>query len=536
MSKEILFFDVLIIGAGPAGLSAAIKLKQLQPTLSVCILEKGSQVGAHILSGCIFNPTALNELIPDWKNLNPPIKTAAKTDHFLALTQKNHYRLPTPKSMKNTGNYIISLGKLCQWLAEYAINLGVEIFAGFAGQSLLINDENQTYGIVTNDVGLDKAKKPTDRFQAGIEIHAKQVLLAEGCRGSLSKQAIKHYQLDKGRAQQTYALGIKEIWEVPSEYHDEGRVEHSIGWPLDHKTYGGSFCYHAADNKIFVGFVVGLDYENPYLSPFHIMQQFKTHPYYAPMFAKGKRLSYGARTLVEGGLQALPKLSFNGGMLIGDSAGFLNVPQLKGSHMAMKSGIIAAESLIQNFGTQKEIDYLPEVKKTWLWTELYEARNIRPAFQYGLISGLIYSAIDTYIFKGRAPWTFQNKHADHEKLHPKDLYQPIDYPKPDHVITFDIPSSVYLSNTFHEENQPCHLQLKNVNIPIEVNLKQYDAPEQRYCPAGVYEILSDQTNEARLQINAQNCVHCKTCDIKDPLQNIDWVPPEGGGGPNYSDM
>lgn len=538
MEREKMYFDVVIVGAGPAGLSAAIHLKQLakeqQKSISVCVLEKGSTVGAHILSGCVFNPKTLNELIPNWRELNPPINTKVTQDKFLFLTKTACYGLPTPPQMHNENHYIISLGKLCAWLAEYAINLDIEIFPGFAGQSLLINDKGEVGGVITNDVGLDKQGKPTDRFQPGIILEAKQVILAEGCRGSLSKQAILRFQLNKDKSPQTYAIGIKEIWEVQPEYHQLGLVEHSIGWPLDSQTYSGSFLYHAANNKIFVGFVIGLDYKNPYLNPFQEMQRFKTHPRYHHLFSNGKRLSYGARALVEGGFQSLPKLSFPGGMLIGDSAGFLNVPQIKGSHTAMKSGMLAAKAIISALETKAEISYDTFLKESWLWQELYKARNIRPAFKYGLWPGLLYAGIDTYLFRGKAPWTFKHKEPDNETLRTKEKAQKINYPKPDNQVTFDLPSSLYLSNTFHEENQPCHLQLKDKSIPIEYNLPKYDAPEQRYCPAGVYEILKQ--DNLRLQINAQNCLHCKTCDIKDPLQNINWVPPEGGGGPNYEEM
>lgn len=537
--REQMTFDVVIVGAGPAGLAAAIKLKQLanqqNKDLSVCILEKGAEVGAHILSGCVFNPIALNELIPNWRELSAPIHVKAKEDQFLLLTENRSFKLPTPKTMHNKGNYIISLGKLCRWLAEYAMQQGVEIFPGFAAKELLINPQNQVYGVVTNDVGLDKNGNPTDRFQPGIELHAKQVILSEGCRGSLTKFAINHFKLDETSQAQTYALGVKEIWQVAPEFHQPGLVQHSIGWPLDNDTYGGSFIYHMDDNKILVGFVVGLDYQNPYLSPFKEMQRLKTHPRFQPMFASGKRLSYGARSLVEGGYQSLPKACFPGGVLIGDSAGFLNVPQIKGSHMAMKSGMLAAEAIFTNIDKQKQISYHDLLENSWLKTELYKARNVRPGFQKGLWFGLANAAIDTYIFNGHAPWTLQHHGKDNTSLKPKGHVKKIEYPKPDGKITFDIPSSLYLANVFHEENQPCHLHLKDKNVAINNNLKLYDAPEQYYCPAGVYEIIYND-NKPSLQINAQNCIHCKTCDIKDPTQNINWVPPEGGGGPNYEEM
>lgn len=532
-------FDIVIVGAGPAGLAAAIHLKQLaqqqNKALSVCILEKAAEVGAHSLSGCVFNPIALNELIPNWQDLSAPIHVTADEDQFLFLTKNKSFQLPTPKTMHNKGNYIISLGKLCRWLAEYAMQQGIEIFPGFAATELLINPENQVYGIATNDVGIDKNGDKTERYQPGIEIHAKQVILSEGCRGSLSKFAIQHFALNQNAQAQTYALGIKEIWQVAPEFHQKGLVQHSIGWPLDDNTYGGSFIYHLADNKIAFGLVVGLDYKNPYLSPFKEMQRFKTHPHFSKMFASGKRLSYGARALVEGGYQSLPQCSFPGGLLIGDSAGFLNVPQIKGTHTAMKSGMLAAKAIIDNIDKQKQISYLDLYESSWLKTELYKARNIRPGFQKGLWFGLANAAIDTYLFNGRAPWTLKHHGTDHSSLKTKDKVTKIDYPKPDGQITFDLPSSLYLANVFHEENQPCHLHLKNKDIPINNNLKLYDAPEQYYCPAGVYEIIYNN-DKASLQINAQNCIHCKTCDIKDPTQNINWVPPEGGGGPNYEEM
>lgn len=532
MQREKMEFDVVIVGAGPAGLSAAIRLKQLaqlnQQPISVCVLEKGAEVGSHILSGCVFNPKALTELLPDWQTLDAPIHTKVTRDEFIFLTQTRKFTLPTPNTMHNRGNYVISLGALCRWLATQATQLGVEIFAGFAAVDVLINEKNCVYGVITNDVGIDKQGQMTEHYQPGIELHAKQVLLAEGCRGSLSKKVIAHYQLASACQPQTYGLAIKEIWRVAPQFHHEGLVQHTIGWPLDNQTYGGSFIYHMADHKIFIGLVVGLDYQNPYLNPFKEMQRFKTHPAFAPMFANAERLSYGARSLVEGGYQSLPQISFPGGMLLGDSAGFLNVPQIKGSHMAIKSGMVAAESFMT-------ANYRENMQKTWAWRELHHARNIRPGFKYGLWVGLANAFLDSYILRGKAPWTLKN-HADHLCLKTKDQVKPIEYPKPDGKIMFDLPSSVYLTNVFHEENQPCHLQLRDKNIPIDVNLKLYDAPEQRYCPAGVYEILYNTQQQPYLQINAQNCIHCKTCDIKDPRQNINWVPPQGGGGPRYEEM
>ena len=539
MQREKMHFDVVIVGAGPAGLSAAIKLKQLanknNHQLSICVIEKGAEIGAHILSGCVFNPKALDELIPDWQNLTQLKLTAVAKDELNFLTKNKSYQLPVPEHLKNNNHFILSLGQLCRWLAEYAMQLDIEIFPGFAASELLINAQNEVYGIATNDLGLDKTGQATERFQPGIELHAKQVLLAEGCRGSLSQYAINHYGLDKNSQVQTYAIGIKEIWKIKPTLHKKGLVQHSIGWPLNNSTYGGSFLYHVEDHKVYVGLVIGLNYQNPYLNPFKEMQRFKTHPAHRELFETGERIAYGARSLIEGGIQSLPKLSFPGGMLIGDSAGFLNVPKLKGTHMSMKSGMLAAEAIFLKIDKQKEISYQKLFEDSWLYQELYAARNIRPAFNYGLLAGVCYAGLENYILKGKAPWTLKHHGADHLSLKNKTQAKTIDYPKADNKIIFDLPSSVYLSNVFHEENQPCHLVLKNTKIPVEINLKLHDAPEQRYCPAGVYEIIYTE-NKPKLQINAQNCIHCKTCDIKDYEQNITWKTPEGGGGPNYEEM
>ncbi len=539
MNRESMYFDVVIVGAGPAGLSAAIKLQQLSnQTLRVCIVEKGSEVGAHILSGAVFEPRALNELIPDWREREAPLNISATEDQFLFLTEKKSFRLPTPKPMHNQGNYIISLGNLCRWLARQAEQLGVEIYPGFAATEILYDDQNRVLGIATGAMGVDKFGKPTANYQAGMELRAKQTLFAEGCRGSLTKMLIKKFALDKDCDPQTYGIGIKELWEINPEQHKAGKVIHTVGWPLDFNTYGGSFLYHAENQQIAVGFVVGLDYQNPMLNPFEEMQRFKLHPYIRPIFENGRRISYGARALIEGGFQSLPKLSVPGALILGDAAGFLNVPKIKGSHTAMKSAMIAAETIVAagNNITQKELtEYHHNLENSWLWDELYRVRNIRPAFNWGLLPGLAYSALDTYILQGRAPWTFKN-HADYKCLKKASESVKIDYPKPDGKITFDKLSSVFVSNTHHVENQPCHLQLINPEIAIDVNLKLYDAPEQRYCPAGVYEIVQADNAKPYLQINPQNCVHCKTCDIKDPLQNINWVPPQGGDGPNYPNM
>ena len=543
MTRESMEFDVVIIGAGPSGLSTAIRLKQLatenQKELTVCILEKGSEVGAHLLSGAVFEPRALNELIPDWKEKGAPLDVKVKKDKFVFLTKTKSFRLPTPPTMWNHGNYIISLGLLGKWLATQAEGLGVEIYPGFAASEILYHDNGSVKGVATGDMGIGKDGEQTPNYTQGVEIHAKQTILAEGCRGSLSKQLIQKFNLSENSNPQTYGLGIKELWEIPEVMHDEGFTMHSIGWPMDKKTYGGSWMYHAGNNMVSIGFVVGLDYQNPYLSPFEEMQRFKTHPAIAKYLKDGRRISYGARALVEGGFQSLPKLTVPGALLVGDSAGFLNVPKIKGNHTAMKSGMIAAEAVFEQLTSDNPVGeaavYQQKLEKSWLWKELKKVRNIRPSFHKGLLFGMVYSAIDT-LFMGKLPWTFKN-HADHDQLLKKAEVKPIEYPKPDGKLTFDRLSSVFLSNTNHEENQPSHLTLKNDTVPVAVNLSDYGGPETRYCPAGVYEFVNDGPDGApRLQINAQNCVHCKTCDIKDPSQNIDWVVPEGTGGPNYSNM
>ena len=530
--------DVLIIGAGPAGLSAAIRLKQLDTELNVIVLEKGSAVGSHILSGAVLEPTALNELLPNWHTLDAPLTTLATKDYFLYLTENHAIHLPHPSKIHNKGNYIISLGEFCQWLAQQAENLGVEIFSGFAGSNLIFDGKNKVCGVVTGDVGLDKAGKPTQRYQPGVEIHAKQTLFAEGCYGSLTKRLMMHYNLRQNCQYQTYGIGIKELWEVSADRHQAGLVLHTVGWPLDRKTYGGSFLYHYGKNRVAVGFVVGLDYQNTYLDPFAELQRFKTHPDIRGFFENGKRIGYGSRALTEGGLQSLPKLTFPGGMLIGDTAGFLNVLKIKGIHTAMKSGMIAAEC-IASAGHEEltnEIKiYQHHIKKSWIYHELKLARNIRPGFKNGLWRGLIYGAIDIYIFQNHAPWTLKNGLANHLSLKYAGQCQKINYPKPDGKLTFDKLSSVYLTNTNHNENQPSHLQLFNPKIMIDINLNHFDSPETRYCPANVYEIVQLQEG-VRFQINFSNCIHCKSCDIKDPEQNINWATPEGGDGPNYVGM
>lgn len=539
---DIMEFDIVIVGAGPAGLAAGIRLSQLaqekETPLNICIIDKAIEVGAHSLSGAVLDPRALKELIPDWESKHPFMNTPVIEDHFLFLTQKSSWRLPVPPQMNNEGNTIISLGLLCQWLAAYAEQLGINVFPGFAATDFIL-EQDQIVGVITGDKGVDRKGNPKPNYQPGMALRAKQVILAEGCRGSLTEKIITQFNLREHSCPQTYGLGIKELWEIPSDLHQAGQVVHSVGWPLDFSTYGGSFVYHFGKNLLSLGFVVGLDYQNPYLNPYEEFQRFKTHPSIRPLLEKGNRIAYGARTLIEGGIQSLPKLSFKGGIIIGDAAGFLNVPKIKGIHNAMKSGMIAAECVFDEL-SKNEAEchaYQEAIKKSWLWDELYKARNIRPSFRLGLIPGLIYSGIDTYLFRGRAPWTFKIKESDRKTLKKISQCNKITYPKHDNHITFDLQTSVFLANVSYDEDQPYHLKLKDkYGIPITVNLKEYDSPETRYCPAGVYEIIYNEKDEPRLQINGGNCIHCKACDIKDPCKNITWTPSEGGSGPIYGMM
>jgi len=541
-------YDVVVVGAGPAGLAAAIRLKQLaaqqQRETSVCVLEKGSEVGAHILSGAVMDPRSLNELIPDWQKLNAPLNAPVVEDRFLFLTESGSLKVPgfmLPACFTNHGAYVVSLGNVCRWLAQQAEGLGVEIFPGFAAAEVLYGQDGAVRGVATGDMGIGRDGKPGAGHQPGMELHGRYTFFAEGCRGHLGKQLQERYHLRAGVDPQVYGIGLKELWEIKPEKHKRGLVIHTAGWPLRNDTYGGSFLYHLENNQIAIGFVVGLGYSNPYLSPYEEFQRYKTHPSIRTFLEGGKRISYGARAIAAGGLQSLPRLVFPGGCLIGDDAGFLNASRIKGSHAAMKSGMLAAEAAFTALRAGRSHDELGNYPESfrggWLHDELHRARNFKPWMSRGLALGTLMVGVDQVVFGGRAPWTLRHHHADHEMLKAKSEAEPIEYPKPDGVFSFDRLSSVFISNANHAEDQPCHLTLKDAAVPIQVNLELYDAPEQRYCPAGVYEIVRDADGKnPRLQINAQNCVHCKTCDIKDPTQNIVWIAPEGGGGPNYPNM
>ncbi|HET9580818.1 MAG TPA: electron transfer flavoprotein-ubiquinone oxidoreductase [Usitatibacter sp.] len=544
--RESMSYDVVVVGAGPAGLAAAIRFRQLCAAqgkdFSVCIVEKGSEVGAHILSGAVIDPRALDELLPDWKAGGAPLNQPVTGDKFLFLTEKSSWQTPEwmlPACFRNHGNYIASLGNVCRWMGAQAEAAGVEIYPGFAAAEVLHREDGTVYGVATGDMGIGKHGEQTARYQPGMELHAKYTIFAEGCRGHLGKRLESRFKLREGRPPQTYGIGLKELWEVPPERHVPGLVVHSAGWPLDSHTYGGSFMYHMENNQVAVGFVVGLAYRNPYLSPFEEFQRYKTHPAIRTYLEGGRRISYGARAITAGGLQSLPKLTFPGGVLAGDDAGFLNASRIKGTHGAIKSGALAAEAAFEALAAGREGDeleaYPRAFESSWLHDELHRARNFKPWMAKGLYTGTVMVGIDQVLFRGKAPWTLTHHHADHEMLKPKEECEPIAYPKPDGQLTFDRLSSVFISNTNHEEDQPAHLTLRDPAVPVAVNLAVYAGPESRYCPAGVYEFV-DEAGGPRLQINAANCVHCKTCDIKDPRQNIVWVVPEGGGGPNYPNM